>query len=90
MQFCYRQDPNGHFLIDPYERLLVDAISGDQTNFNDAKEVEAEWKFIDALEKKLPGILEYKSGTWGPKEADELIEVDGRKWMEPSMEFCRI
>lgn len=90
MQFCYRVDPSGHYLVDPYERLLFDAISGDQTNFNDAKEVEAEWEFIDALEKKLPKIIEYKIGSWGPKEADKLIEADGRKWLEPSMEFCRI
>ena len=90
MQFCYKADPHGHYLVDPYERLLFDAISGDQTNFNDAKEVEAEWEFIDALEKKLPKIIEYKIGSWGPKEADRLIEADGRSWLEPSMEFCRI
>ena len=87
---AYRGDPNEHFLIDPHERLMYDAISGDQTNFNDSKEVEVEWRFIDALEKKLPKAVLYSPGTWGPKEADKLIEADGRHWLEPSMEFCRI
>ena len=90
MQFCYKGSPTEHYLIDPHERLIYEAISGDQTNFNDAAEIEAEWKFIDVLEKRLPKIVAYKSGTWGPKEADELIEAEGRKWLEPSMEFCRI
>lgn len=90
MQFCYPQDPSGHALPDPYERLLFDAIKGDQTFFTDAAEVEAEWKFIDPLSaiRKKPFI--YTPGSWGPKEADELIEADGRKWLEPSMDFCRI
>ncbi len=90
MQFCYRQDPSGHALPDPYERLLFDAIKGDQTFFTDALEVEAEWKFIDPLvaAKKEPFI--YKPGSWGPKEAEELIAEDGRCWLEPSMEFCAI
>jgi len=90
MQFCYKQDPVAHYLVDPHERLMYDAIKGDQTNFNDAKEVEAEWKFIDKLEKNLPKLVLYKVGTWGSKEADELIEADGRKWLEPSIEFCNI
>src|SRR6185295_20067574 len=49
MQYCYPQDPTSHTLPDPYERLLSDAISGDQTFFNDAEEVEAEWAFVDPL-----------------------------------------
>lgn len=90
MQYCYRIDPHTHYIPDPYERLLVDTIRGDQTFFNDAEEVEAQWAFVDPLTaaKRKPQI--YKPGTWGPKEADELIEEDSRKWLEPSMEFCRI
>lgn len=90
MQFCYKIDPNEHSLVDPYERLIFDAIRGDQTNFNDAQEVEAEWKFIDGLSKYLPNPLPYQAGSWGPKQADELLKKDGREWLEPSMEFCRI
>lgn len=90
MQFCYRQDIHGHTLVDPYEKLIFDAIKGEQIFFNKAEEVEAEWEFVDSLSKSLPKPITYKPGTWGPKEADELIEADGRKWLEPSMEFCRI
>ncbi|MBI2019959.1 glucose-6-phosphate dehydrogenase [Candidatus Daviesbacteria bacterium] len=90
MQYCYRIDPHTHFVPDPYERLLVDTIRGDQTFFNDAQEVEAQWAFTDPLSKVRGKPIIYKVGSWGPKEADQLIEADGRKWLEPSMEFCRI
>ncbi|MEK7617325.1 MAG: glucose-6-phosphate dehydrogenase [Patescibacteria group bacterium] len=90
MQYCYRIDPHSHYVPDPYESLLSDAIKGDQTFFNDAKEIEAQWAFIDPLAKVRAKPHIYKVGTWGPKEADELLEADGRVWLEPSMEFCRI
>ncbi len=90
MQFCYKLDPHRHYVPDPYERLLVDTIRGDQTFFNDAKEVEAQWTFIDPLIAKRGKPIIYKQGSWGPKKADELLEADGRKWLKPSMDFCRI
>lgn len=90
MQYCYRTDPHMHNIPDPYERLIVDTIRGDQTFFNDAEEVEAQWEFIDPLADTHKKLAKYEPGSWGPKEADELIEKDGRSWLEPSMEFCRI
>jgi len=87
MEFTYSQL---HKIIpSAYERLLFDALSGDQTFFNDAPEIEAQWKFIDSI--VIPAkagnytnkIHVYRPGSWGPKEADELIEKDGRKWIEP-------
>ncbi len=91
MQFCYR-DVTANPLPDAYERLIVDAFNGDQTFFNDAPEVEAQWKFIDPLvqvKQNLP-IHEYARGSWGPEVADELIQADGRSWYEPSTVFCSI
>lgn len=88
MQYCYPQDPTFHSLPDPYERLITDALRGDQTFFNHAEEVEAQWKFIDPLAKRRRKTVIYTPGTWGPKEADDLIEKDGRKWLEPSPQFC--
>lgn len=89
MQFCYQSDPHGHTLPDPYERLISDAIRGDQTFFNDAQEVEAQWAFIDPYSAKAQGGPHlYKSGSWGPIEADELLNEDGRAWLKPSMLFC--
>ncbi len=90
MQYCYRLDPHNHVLPEPHERLLSDAIRGDQTFFNAAEEVEAQWEFVDKLRENQSEVHVYEPGSWGPKEADELIEADGRKWLEPSEEFCRI
>lgn len=88
MQFCYKQLSTG--LSDPYEKLVLDAISGDQTLFNDAPEVEAQWKFIDPLAKLPKNPFAYEKGTWGPTHARNIIEQDGRSWIEPSSEFCVI
>lgn len=89
MQFCYRQD-SPHYLPDPYERLITDAIRGDQTFFNDAQEVETEWAFTDPYTQAKKEPFKYQPGSWGPKEADELLQQDGRSWIEPSLEFCNI
>lgn len=90
MQFCYKQDSEFHTLPDPYERLISDAIRGDQTFFNAADEVEAQWAFIDPLTEAKVKAHPYKPGSWGPDAADELIKKDGREWLEPSEEFCAI
>ena len=69
-----------------YERLLLDAMSGDATLFARRDEVEEAWKFIDHIEDAwhesdpAPPLCEYPAGSWGPKEADELLERDGRSW----------
>lgn len=88
MQFCYRH--LNQELIDPYEKLLVEAISGNQTFFNDAAEIEEQWKFIDPLAKNKNKVYPYQAQSWGPKQADKLILKDGRCWIEPSMDFCQI
>ncbi len=90
MEFCYKLDPHSHYIPDPYERLITDAIRGDQTFFNDASEVEAQWAFIDPLFNAKKEVVNYTPGSWGPKEADDLIEKDGRKWIEPNMLYCKI
>ena len=72
-----------------YETLLYDAMIGDATLFHRNDMVEAAWKvatpILDAWKaqdvKELPG---YPAGSWGPKEADEMIQADGREWAEPS------
>ena len=88
MQFCYNQKEVP--LSDAYEKLLYDAIAGDGTFFNDSPEVESSWKFIDSLVPKPRIPFVYEPGSWGPKEADDLIEADGRKWIEPSEALCLV
>jgi glucose-6-phosphate 1-dehydrogenase len=69
-----------------YERLLLDAMSGDATLFARRDEVEEAWAFIDPIEEEWvakanqPGLFEYPAGSWGPEEADELLARDGRAW----------
>jgi len=88
MQFCYKSLSSN--LINPYEKLIFDALNEDQTFFNDACEVEAQWKFIDALKSETVDLKPYNGGSWGPKEAETLIEQDGREWIEPSDAYCNI
>jgi glucose-6-phosphate 1-dehydrogenase len=69
-----------------YERLLLDAMAGDATLFARRDEVENAWRFIDELEKAWhesptpPPMCEYPAGSWGPREADEMLREDGREW----------
>jgi glucose-6-phosphate 1-dehydrogenase len=68
-----------------YERLLHDCMIGDATLFQRADMVEAGWCVVSpALDvwKALPprNFPNYAAGTWGPKESDELLERDGRRW----------
>ena len=69
---------------DAYERLIQDAILGDQTLFIRADEAEAAWSVIDPIESAWENSTAkpepYTPGTWGPQKAMELIEVDGRRW----------
>jgi glucose-6-phosphate 1-dehydrogenase len=74
---------NYHSRPDPYENMLIDAANGDQTFFNSRDEVEAQWAFIDPLIKAKEKVQIYKVGTWGPKEANDLIKADGRDWISP-------
>ena len=71
---------------DAYERLLLDAINGDQTLFMRRDEVEIAWRWtdsiIDAWEEKDTPIKSYNSGTMGPTAATALVAVDGRSWYE--------
>lgn len=88
MQFCYR-DLSGS-LPDPYESLIKDALLGDQTFFNDASEIEAEWEQVDKLLANRPIPETYDKGSWGPVGADAMIASDKRIWLAPSEMFCRI
>ncbi len=68
-----------------YERLLYDCMIGDATLFQRADMVEAGWKVIEPVLdvwKALPprSFPNYGSGTWGPKEADDMMHRDGREW----------
>jgi glucose-6-phosphate 1-dehydrogenase len=68
-----------------YERLLYDCMIGDQTLFQRADMVEAGWSIIqpvlDVWQALAPrSFPNYAAGTWGPKDADELLTRDGHAW----------
>jgi glucose-6-phosphate 1-dehydrogenase len=67
----------------PYERLLGDAMKGDGGLFTREDAVEAAWMVVDQVLKRHPRVRPYKRGTWGPKQADALIEADGG-WHNPN------
>jgi glucose-6-phosphate 1-dehydrogenase len=68
-----------------YERLLLDVMLGDPTLFTRTDEVESAWRFItsilDAWQRpEAPSPVTYEAGSWGPTEADRLIDEAGAKW----------
>ncbi|MGI0134243.1 MAG: glucose-6-phosphate dehydrogenase, partial [Candidatus Micrarchaeaceae archaeon] len=70
---------------DAYERLLCDCILGDLTLFARQDEVMASWKLLTPIlehwqKTPAPNFPNYTSGSWGPQEADLLMQRSGRKW----------
>jgi glucose-6-phosphate 1-dehydrogenase len=68
-----------------YETLLLDCMLGDQTLFNREDAVDLAWQLLTPVldrwrEDGEKGLAFYEAGTWGPKEADELLDRDGRAW----------
>jgi glucose-6-phosphate 1-dehydrogenase len=66
----------------PYERLLEDAMRGEETLFVREDSVDAEWKIVEPILGNVTPVHEYAPHTWGPPEADELIKPDG-EWYNP-------
>jgi glucose-6-phosphate 1-dehydrogenase len=87
MEFSYAE-AFGEVAAPAYETLLLDVMIGEATLFIRSDEVEAAWRVVDPLiqywdahkPKRMPT---YSAGSWGPREADELIEKDGVEWREP-------
>ncbi len=73
--------------LDGYERLLLDAMLGDATLFIRSDEVRAAWDIVDPIlegfaEGDVPVSL-YPAGSWGPSEADVLMDLEGYRWRTP-------
>ncbi len=68
-----------------YERLLLDCILGDGSLFTRADEVEEAWRICTAIQKgwdalPRPDFPNYDAGSWGPKEADRLMDGLAAGW----------
>jgi glucose-6-phosphate 1-dehydrogenase len=87
MDFDYGQAFGGE-PPEAYERLLLDAMKGDPTLYARGDWVESSWALLDPIlnawasgdASKFPN---HEAGTWGPSEADALIERDGGSWHQP-------
>ena len=70
-----------------YERLLLDAMVGDSTLFARGDMVEVAWELampiLEGWQRPASHFPNYEAGSWGPKEADEFIGRDGRRWRRP-------
>ncbi|MGW1029395.1 glucose-6-phosphate dehydrogenase [Streptomyces sp. NPDC002577] len=69
-----------------YERLILDVLLGDANLFPRTEEVEESWRILDPIEEywaQHGKPAQYPAGTWGPKEADEMLARDGRSWRRP-------
>jgi glucose-6-phosphate 1-dehydrogenase len=70
-----------------YERLLLDCMLGDITLFSRDDWMDLSWQLIDPILKAwaqdTEPLPQYVAGTWGPREADDLLARDGRKWRAP-------
>jgi glucose-6-phosphate 1-dehydrogenase len=72
-----------------YETLLYDCMLGDATSFHRADMIDSAWRIVmpilEAWGAESPADFpEYPAGTWGPKSAEEMIERDGRAWVQPA------
>jgi glucose-6-phosphate 1-dehydrogenase len=67
-------------LPDAYETLLLDVMIGDQTLFVRSDWVSRSWKLYDSVLKQPPPVHEYRAGTWGPPEFDQLLLRGGHNW----------
>jgi glucose-6-phosphate 1-dehydrogenase len=71
-------------LPEAYERLILDCLLGDATLFTRSDEIEEQWGLVDAVvaawRRDRPVFPNYAGGTWGPKEANDLLERDRRSW----------
>jgi glucose-6-phosphate 1-dehydrogenase len=69
--------------MEPYERLLGDAMAGDATEFARQDYVEEAWRIVDPMLKADTPVFTYVPGTWGPAEASRIAPPDGG-WKNPT------
>jgi len=79
LDFYYR-DAFGP-IPDAYQTLLLDILQGDQTLFVHSEWTEASWRLFTPLLEREHAVHGYEAGSWGPPEAEELLEQHGHRWM---------
>lgn len=69
---------------DAYERVLTDAMKGDQTMFARQDYVEEAWRIVDPILGSVTPVYPYDIGTWGPSQVERVTPPGG--WVNPSVE----
>ncbi len=72
-------------LPEAYERLLLEALAGDASLFTRSDGIEVAWRLIDPILQgweiqNTPPLIIYPVGSWGPGEAEQLLDRDGSRW----------
>jgi len=78
----------GDRLVEAYTRLLLDCMLGDPTLFARGDSLEMAWSLVTPIlegwkSNQRSRVYPYPAGTWGPREADALLQADGRRWRLP-------
>src|ERR1700686_2774854 len=84
MNFSYKEG-FGEASRSAYATLVNDCLRGDATLFDRGDNVEAAWSLVEPVidvwsAAKTASVPQYAAGSWGPKESDNLLEREGRKW----------
>ena len=88
MDFCHHCyfGPN---TPEAYESILRHVSDGDHSVFPRWDWIKASWQYVDELRKQAGKPVYYSSGTLGPKEADALLQADGRQWINEQGQLQR-
>jgi glucose-6-phosphate 1-dehydrogenase len=81
MQFSLGETPEHEEVLEAYERLIHDAMTGDRTLFTTAEGVERLWEISAPVLEQPSPLREYEKGSWGPSEMNDLIAP--RRWRLP-------
>ncbi|HEY7947912.1 MAG TPA: glucose-6-phosphate dehydrogenase (NADP(+)), partial [Acidimicrobiales bacterium] len=81
LQFALHETDHADFVLEAYERLIHDAMSGDQTLFTNAEGIERLWELSAPLLENPPDVQLYRVGSWGPRAIADLIAP--RTWRLP-------
>jgi glucose-6-phosphate 1-dehydrogenase len=87
MDFHYADLADGQ-IPEAYQRLLLDCMQGDATLFTRGDAIEQAWRIVDPILTAWEGNPDfpmhgYPCGTWGPQQADSLIEDPTMTWRYP-------
>jgi glucose-6-phosphate 1-dehydrogenase len=88
LEFDYAREFGHTALPEAYERLILDVIHGDPTLFTRSDVIDRAWEIMDPIiaATERPGWqpIEYPVGSWGPPQADDLVQTEHDHWQNPT------